>query len=325
MRIVDAHHHVWRQGDLPWLLGPMQPRIFGPYEPIRRDYPVEEYLADVEGTGVAASVYVQANWAPDRAADEAAWVQSAADRSGWPHAIVGFADLAVPDAAPQLDRLAEAAPLLRGIRQQLHWHEDPRYRFAQRPDLAADPTLRRNAALLAERGWVFELQIFHPQTEPALGLVDACPNVAFVLQHALMPEDLSAEGMAAWRAALGRLAERENVRAKLSGLGTFVHRVDPDLIRRIAHETLAAFGPERCLWGSNFPIEKLWTGYAELLAAHLRATEDLSDDERDAIFRGTAARTYRIEVPRGAEARAGRGGDDAAGRPAGDEGGPDGT
>ena len=60
--IVDAHHHVWRRADLPWLNGPMVPRIFGPYEPICRDYPIEEYLADIAGTGVEASVYVQANW-----------------------------------------------------------------------------------------------------------------------------------------------------------------------------------------------------------------------------------------------------------------------
>ena len=64
--IVDAHHHIWRQADLPWLSGPMQPRIFGPYESIRRDYPVEEYLADCRPEGVTEAVYVQANWAPAR-------------------------------------------------------------------------------------------------------------------------------------------------------------------------------------------------------------------------------------------------------------------
>ena len=63
--IIDAHHHIWRQADLPWLDGPMQPRIFGPYEPIRRDYPISEYLADIAGSDVVRSVYVQANWAKD--------------------------------------------------------------------------------------------------------------------------------------------------------------------------------------------------------------------------------------------------------------------
>ena len=61
-RIIDAHHHIWRRRDLPWLMGPMRPRIFGPYEPIRRDYLVEDYLADATPCGVTHSVYVQANW-----------------------------------------------------------------------------------------------------------------------------------------------------------------------------------------------------------------------------------------------------------------------
>src|SRR6202030_3326527 len=64
--IVDAHHHIWRQADLPWLVGPMQPRIFGPYEPIRRDYPIREYLDDLFGKGVVKSVYVQTNWVKER-------------------------------------------------------------------------------------------------------------------------------------------------------------------------------------------------------------------------------------------------------------------
>ena len=78
--IVDAHFHIWRQADLPWLLGPMQPRIFGPYEPIRRDYPVEEYLADCRPEGVTEAVYVQANWAPDRALDEVRFVAESSRR-----------------------------------------------------------------------------------------------------------------------------------------------------------------------------------------------------------------------------------------------------
>ena len=56
MKIVDAHHHIWRQTDLPWLLGPTQPRIFGPYDAIKRDYPIAEYQRDIDGTGVEASV-----------------------------------------------------------------------------------------------------------------------------------------------------------------------------------------------------------------------------------------------------------------------------
>lgn len=293
MRIVDAHVHVWRRDDLPWLTGPMQPRIFGPYEPLRRDYPMAEYRADVAGAGVAKAVYVQANWAPERARDEAEWVEALAEETGWPHAVVAFADMTVEDVRPALDRLARVSRL-RGIRQQLHWHENPAFRFAPRPELACDPTVVANVGRLAAYGLVFELQVFSAQAEHACRLVDACPDTTFVLQHAGMLEDASEAGRAAWRAAIGALAARPNVCAKLSGFGTFVHRVDPDLIARLWRETVAAFGPGRCLWGSNFPIEKLWTAYGPLLDAHRAAAAALRESDRATIFHDTASRIYRL-------------------------------
>jgi predicted TIM-barrel fold metal-dependent hydrolase len=135
---VDAHFHIWRRDDLPWLVGPMQPRIFGPYKPIRRDYLIEEYLLDIAGQGIEASVYIQANWPPERAREEVAWVASVADRTGWPQAIVGYADLTREGALREVLALA-GEKRLRGIRQQLHWHANPEYRFAAREDLAANP------------------------------------------------------------------------------------------------------------------------------------------------------------------------------------------
>ena len=167
--MIDAHHHIWRQKDLPWLLGPEQPRIFGPYAPIKRDYLIDEFKADLKGTGIEKSVYVQANWAPNWAADEVAWVQSVADDTGWPHGIVGYADFTVQDVRPHLDRLAKS-DLMRGIRQQLHWHENPLYRFAKHADLCADPTVQRNIAHLADYDWSFDLQVFAPQMAGAAEL-----------------------------------------------------------------------------------------------------------------------------------------------------------
>ena len=293
--IVDAHHHIWRRADLPWLLGPMQPRIFGPYEAIRRDYLVDEYLGDLAGSGVGRSVYVQANWAPERFEDEVAWVQAVADASGWPHGIVGYADLLASDVRPQLDRLAKY-PRLRGVRMQLHWHENETYRFAPRPDLALDPVLQRNVARLADYDLVFDLQVFAGQMAGAAELAAACPDVTFVLQHAGMLEDLSPDGRAEWRAGMERLAARPNVCSKLSAFGTFVHRNDAVHIAGILRDTVAIFGADRCLFGSNFPIEKLWTSYGALLDAFRAAAAGLDDGARTAIFEGTAARVYKLEA-----------------------------
>ncbi|MBX9699939.1 MAG: amidohydrolase family protein, partial [Acetobacteraceae bacterium] len=242
---------------------------------------------------VEKSVYVQANWPPERAADEAAWIENLALETGWPHGLVAYADMTVEDARPVLDRLMRF-PRLRGIRQQLHWHANPQYRFADRADLCADPALRRNVARLADYGLVFDLQVFAGQMAGAAELAASCPRVTFVLQHAGMLEDLSPAGRAAWRAGMALLAACPNVVAKLSGFGTFIHRNDADHIGWLIGETVGLFGADRCLWGSNFPIEKLWTGYGALLDAHRRGAGGLSAAEREAIFVNTACRVYRL-------------------------------
>jgi predicted TIM-barrel fold metal-dependent hydrolase len=291
--IIDAHHHIWRRRDLPWLDGPMQPRIFGAYEPIRRDYPIGEYLADIAGCEVTHSVYVQANWPKLSFEKEVAYVQRASDETGYPHAIVGYADFLADDVRPQLDRLVKYRGM-RGLRMQLHWHANPQYSFAARADLARDPRFQRNVAHLADYGWTFDLQVFAAQMPGAAELAASCPHVTFILQHAGMPEDLSASGRARWQAGMRRLAACANVAAKLSGLGTFIHRNDPEHVAAIVADTLEIFGPHRCLFGSNFPIEKMWTRYTDLVAAYRRALEPLGEAAARAALHDTAARIYRL-------------------------------
>ncbi len=291
--IIDAHHHIWRQTDLPWLRGPVVPRIFGPYEAVRRDYLIEEFLTDIAASGVVGSVYVQTNWAKHQAVDEVAWVQSVADSHGWPHGIVGYADLLADDAEIMLKRQA-AFPLMRGVRMQLHWHENPTYRFASAPDVAAHPRFRRNIRALADHGFSFDLQVFSGQMAGAAALAAANRDITFVLQHAGMLEDLSDAGVAAWRESMRRLADEPNVVTKLSGLGSFIHRNDPAHIAFIIAETVALFGAERCLFGSNFPIEKLWTSYDDLVAAYRKAIADMPVETQHLVLNANAARVYKL-------------------------------
>ena len=122
--IIDAHHHIWRLAATPWLNGPPVPRIFGPYEPLRRDYPVEEFVGEAAAEGIVKSVYVQVNVAPGGEIEEVAWVQSVADRHGFPHAITAFADLSAAGVGDVLDRQL-ACGNVRAVRQQLPWHENP--------------------------------------------------------------------------------------------------------------------------------------------------------------------------------------------------------
>ncbi len=291
--IVDAHHHIWRQADQPWLQGPTVPRIFGDYDAIKRDYPVEEFIADLAGTGVVKSVYVQTNWAKERAVEEVEWVQAQADRAGWPHAIVSFVDFQSDDA-PSVMAAQAKSPLMRGARQQLHWHENAQYRFAPTPDQMNTAAFRKNLALLEERGWLFELQVFASQMADGAALAKAFPRITFVLEHAGMLQDLSPGGRAAWRDGMKRLAEQPNMHTKFSGLGTFIRRNDPQHIAEVVGETLEMFGPQRCVWGSNFPIEKLWTDYASIVNAIRAALAGLSEADQRAVLHDNAVRLYRL-------------------------------
>jgi predicted TIM-barrel fold metal-dependent hydrolase len=238
-------------------------------------------------------VYVQTNWAKENFADEAAWVQRTHDETGWPHAVVAYADFSVGDVRAQLDRLARFS-LVHGVRMQVHWHENPMYRFATRPDLCEDATIQRNVARLADYGWSFDLQVFAAQMKGAAGLAQACPDVTFVLQHAGMLEELTTQGRAQWREGMAALAAEPNIVSKLSGLGTFIHRNDPAHIAEVVRETVRLFGADRCLFGSNFPIEKLWTRYGDLVGAYRAAVSTLRPDDQQAVLAGTAKRVYRL-------------------------------
>jgi len=292
-QIIDSHFHIWRQKDQPWLMGPMVPRIFGPYEPIRRDYPIEEFLADQQGAGVEKGVYVQTNWAKADFETEVAFVSDVAARTGWPHAVVGYADMTVDDVRPQLDRLIRY-PLLRGVRMQLHWHETPAFRFAPSADQVIDPKVRANVRRLSDYGLSFDLQLFPGQMKDGLQLVGENPDTSFILTHCGMLTADDAETVAAWKEGLRTLAQAPNLYAKLSGLGTFVHRNDPALIALIYDAAVESLGSDRLMFGSNFPIEKLWTSHAELVGAHRAAAAVFSAAAQADMFWNTAARVYRL-------------------------------
>jgi predicted TIM-barrel fold metal-dependent hydrolase len=292
--VVDAHHHIWRVADLPWLQGPMVPRIFGPYESLRRDYLMDDYLRDAATEGVAASVYVQTNWAPDHVVDEIRWVQSVYEEYGWPQAVVGSADLFAPDAGKVFLQQGHISPLLRGTRLQLHWHDDERFRFASAPDRMRDRVFRENIGRLAELGWLFELQVFPSQMVDAARLVADFPGTTFVLVHAGMLESSAERYVRPWRAGLELLAEYPNAIVKLSGIGTFVHCVDESLIALVAKTTVELFGSERCMFGSNFPIESLWTDYHTLMQVWLRVLAEFPVRVRRDVLSQTARRVYSL-------------------------------
>ena len=154
--------------------------------------------------------------------------------------------------------------------------------------------LREVVRELEARGLVFELQVFASQMDDAAKLAMNFPGVTFVLLHAGMLEDRSPEGWALWRDGMRKLADCANVCVKLSGLGTFEHECSVKLWRPVVEETLEMFGAARCIYGSNYPIEKLWTTYDRIIAVMRECTSHLNAHERRAVFHDNAQRVYRL-------------------------------
>lgn len=290
-RIVDAHHHIWRLERTPWLNGPQVPRIFGEYGAIQRDYRIEEFAAEACPAGVTESVYVQINVAPGDEIEEVEFATAEGARAGLVQAVVSFVDLASDSVGGTLDRQAVFGSL-RGVRQQLHWHPNPIYRFAPTPDAMLERAFQAGLVEVIRRGLHFELQVFVHQIGHCIDLVEKFPDARFVLLHSGMVEDRTKEGWEFWRSEMTRLASHDNVLVKLSGLGTFTHSCTVDDWKPIITGTVEIFGAERCMFGSNFPVEKLWTTYAELLDVFNLCIGEFSPHERTAILAGTASELY---------------------------------
>jgi predicted TIM-barrel fold metal-dependent hydrolase/molybdopterin converting factor small subunit len=228
----------------------------------------------------------------DRVVDEVRWLRDVHQESGWPMAVIGSADLFSEDAPEIMRRQAALTPLVRGTRQQLHWHERPEFRFAGAPDRMKDPVFRKNIGALADLGWLFELQVFPEQMPDAARLAAAFPDVTFVLVHAGML--IGHEYLEPWRAGMSVLAERPNIVVKLTGQGTFVHRVDPGLISLVAAEVIDRFGVDRAMFGTNFPVEKIWTAMPPLVDAWKDALAHLPPAAQRAVFADNARRVYGL-------------------------------
>ena len=187
---------------------------------------------------------------------------------------------------------------MRGCRLQLHWHDNPDFRFAAATRTGSqDPIFNENLGLLAELGWVFELQVFPgPARARHAARRAAHPDLTFVLDPRRDADRRASRG--ARRSA--QLAAYENVVVKLSGQGTFIHRVDPECIRHRHHgRCWSASAPGRAMFGSNFPIESIWTDFSSLISAWLGVLAEFPDETREDVLGRTARRVYRLEEDHG--------------------------
>jgi predicted TIM-barrel fold metal-dependent hydrolase len=291
--MIDTHHHIWDRKDIAWLADPPIPRMFGDYFGIRRDYGVEEWMADIVPEGAVKSVHVTAMWGPGKALDETNWLQAVADKHGYPHGIVCNVDLADPDAETALNTQKQFANV-RGVRHMLYWDKEPVRQGASRPDFCNDPAFRRGFALLEKYDLSFELQVYAGQAQHAVDLIKAFPNVRMILVHAGMLTDRAPEAIDEWRAALTAMAAFPNLHVKLSGLGMYSNGVTYRQARQVIRDAIQIFGVGRTIYGSNFPLEKLHTSYEEFFGIYHQVMAEYSEAEQRAVFHDNAMKFYRL-------------------------------
>jgi predicted TIM-barrel fold metal-dependent hydrolase len=291
--VIDTHHHIWLRRDVGWLADPPVPRMFGDYFGIRRDYPVEEFINEVTPQAVTKSVHVTAMWGPGKALEETRWLQSVADKHGFPHAIVSNIDLSDPEVEAVL-RAQKQFPNLRGVRQMLYWDTDPVRQGAPRADFCNSPEFRRGFALLEKHGLHFELQVYAGQAAYAVELIKAFPGVKMILVHAGMLTARTQAAIDQWRAALTMMAAFPNLHVKISGLGMYSSGIRLPQARQVIRDVIQIFGAERTIYGSNFPLEKLHASYADFFGIYRTVLAEYTEAEQRRVLHDNAARFYRI-------------------------------
>ena len=293
-RIVDAHHHLWdlEACTYPWLMEEGVVRFFGDPEPIRKNYLVADLRADAVDYELTASVHIQVGVAPGDELLESQWIDEAAAGAGLPSALVAFCDLSSPDAERQLEAQAEI-PRVRGIRHIIGRSAEEDVKTGS-DALLSNPVWQRNLSLLPGYGFSFDLQLIPPQLARAAELLDQVPDLKVALCHCGSPWDQSREGLAQWRAGLSGLAKNPSVSCKISGLSMFDHNWSLDGIKPIVETCIELFGPERCMFGSNFPVDKLHKTYSEVWGAYESIAAQYGEDDQRRLFGETAEAFYRL-------------------------------
>lgn len=316
--IIDPHLHFWEV--LPQPGSPMAPDRFLLHE-------VAETIA-ASGHKVTHTVFVEchqmyrADGPPEMACvgetefANGIAAMAASGRYGpclLGHRIVGTADLTLGAgvAAVLEAHVSAAGERFRGIRMATAWSAGGLFGYPSDPDLRgvmARPAFSEGARVLAGMDLSLDVWCLHTQLGELAALADAVPDLAIVLDHVGTPDPAVPDAFAAWAGGIGELARRPNVVVKLGGMGMRLDRPVGALRERAPSEALAelwrarvetcieAFGPARCMFESNFPPDRDSAGYGATWNAFKIIAGAFSDAEKDALFRGTAARTYRIAI-----------------------------
>jgi len=281
---IDAHHHVWDLAvrDQPWMTGDLM-------APIARSFGIDEFMTEAEANSVAASIVVQTVTEVAETGELLDLCAATQRVAG----VVGWVDLAAADVGDQLDRL-EARPSgewLVGIRSLVQYEPDA--------DWLGRPAVVAGLREVSRRGLVNELLVLPHQLPAVLGAAHEVPEGKFVLDHLAKPA-IAASQWDPWASDLAAVARCSNVVAKVSGLVTEAvwSRWTPADIRPYLDHAISVFGPDRIVFGSDWPVCTLAASYTQVVELIEHGIGELSADERAAIFGGNAIATYTLNSSR---------------------------
>jgi len=268
--------------------------LFGDYTALPRVYLPEDYSRDTEGLNVVKTMWVE--FISDDPGGEVRWANELADVTGRPDGMIARVDFLDPELDRVLDAYASVGRV-RCVRQHLGWHPtNPLLSFAPRRDLLCDDAWRRGIAALRGRGLVCEIEIFSPQLPDLVSVVEAYPEIQFVLPVMGWPIDLTSDGHAAWRHAMSSVSACSNVAVKIFAMECIfgIHWTVPQ-VRPWILQTIDIFGPDRCMFASHMPLCKLACSFQQLYEAYFEIIADFSVSEKRQLLHDTAAKVYGLQ------------------------------
>lgn len=302
MKIIDSHHHLWcpvndTTGiDYVWLknIGAMKP--FGDPTPIQRDYLPSEFSAEPTRHEIVGSVHVQADGAIPDPVKESQWLEYINAVYGLPSVHVGFIDLTADDVEATLQRYFKL-PGFRGVRQIISKLDNRQNLSFVGEHYLRNPLWRQQYRLLAKQHLSFDCQLYPEQMVEAASFFAQHPEIPVIVDHAGSPYDQSSNGLVTLKYGLKALAALPHCHIKLSGFGMFDPLWTAESIRPVFDIILESFGPNRILFGSNYPVDKLMRPYDFIVDELISCCErsKLSQDDQKKIFSGNARDVYRLE------------------------------
>jgi predicted TIM-barrel fold metal-dependent hydrolase len=291
-RFIDAHHHLWdlEACDYPWLMAKGEQRFFGDPSSIQKNYLVSDFLNESTQYCPEKSVHIQVGTSKHDSLKETQWLQQ---QSPVPNAIVAFCDLSAENYQQQIDA-QKAYSKVKGVRQIIGRHADEDSKHGSHT-LLVSANWRKAMVYLTEQGLSFDLQMIPPQIDAVYKALQTIPNVKIALCHGGSPWDQSPSGLDSWQAGLKKLSTLPNVCCKVSGLGMFNnHWRDQDLASLI-ERIVDTFGPGKTMFGSNFPVDKLYRSYDNYWDCYRSAVKQYSCLEQHQMFYQTASNFYQMD------------------------------